>query len=325
MSEPGPALDSFIETFNRFLEERVIDLIRHRAEGPAADPMIYSLMAGGKRIRPALAYICGGADPLELAGRAPNEYETRLLFAGCALESIHTYSLIHDDMPPMDNDSMRRGKPACHVQFSEWAAMLAGDGLNTLAFELILEATEPTGGDFSNGKDLVSVLAGAAGIGGMLCGQALDLQAEKTQALVGAGHTVEELKSYLDRIHRKKTAALIRAACEIGAVLAGRAGEERELFARYGEDLGLLFQISDDILDEEGDEAALGKTVGKDKAQGKLTYPALYGLEASRKRTRELVDELAKLTDRMGSLDFVSRNAPAYLKRIPDVIARRLS
>ncbi|MEQ9365529.1 MAG: polyprenyl synthetase family protein, partial [Leptospirales bacterium] len=201
-----------------------------------------------------------------------------------------------DDLPAMDDDDLRRGRPACHRQFSEWAAILAGDALNTYAFELVGEAARRLNrGDVL--PDLLTALT--EGAGRMVCGQALDLDTEELARQTGAGG-VADPRARLDEIHLKKTAALIRASLELGAILAGvEAPGERAKFREFGEGLGLLFQIADDLLDVQSDSAALGKTAGKDAAAGKLTYPAQYGVAESRRRAQDLQQGLESLARRL--------------------------
>jgi geranylgeranyl diphosphate synthase, type II len=220
----------------------------------------WSLFAGGKRFRPALLLATGqtfGADP------------DHLLRTACALEMIHTYSLIHDDLPSMDNDDLRRGRPTCHVQFDEAHAILAGDALQTLAFQTIAED-----GSLSPALrvQLISEIARAAGTPeGMVAGQAHDLDAE-SRAVTNAE---------LERIHHRKTGALIRAAARCGAIIAGASEPELAAITGYATKLGLLFQITDDLLDVTATAEDLGKTPGKDARSRKATYPALYGIEAT--------------------------------------------
>ena len=236
------------------------------------EAMHYSLFAGGKRLRPIL--LLAGAEAV--GGRAED-----YLPAACALECIHTYSLIHDDLPAMDDDDLRRGKPTCHKAFDEATAILAGDGLLTMAFELL---SHPDLVARVAGERLLKVIhlvARAAGIHGMVAGQMADLLAE------GRAVSPEEL----DFIHRHKTGALITASVVSGAMLAGAEEAALSALEAYGWAIGRAFQIVDDILDIVGDEKTLGKPVGSDLAKKKATYPALYGLEASREKARELVAE----------------------------------
>jgi geranylgeranyl diphosphate synthase type II len=233
---------------------------------PVAEAMRYSLMGGGKRLRPVLCLASAEA----VGGRPAS-----VLPAACAIELIHTYSLIHDDLPAMDDDSMRRGRPTLHVVAGEGMAILAGDGLLTEAFH-VLSSLE---GEPARVLRAVRLIAHAAGPVGMVGGQAIDL-ASVTPGANGQTSTLDA--AALATMHAKKTGALIRASAAAGAVLGG--GAEAQVTAIHGAaaEFGLAFQIVDDILDVEGESAALGKTPGKDAAAGKTTYPALYGLDQSR-------------------------------------------
>jgi geranylgeranyl diphosphate synthase type II len=198
---------------------------------------------------------------------------------------IHTYSLIHDDLPAMDDDSLRRGKPTSHVVFGEAIAILAGDALLTQAFHLLASAPVENPSHVERRLHAIAILADAAGINGMVGGQVVDIESEGTAAGVDT----------LDYIHEKKTGALIRASAELGALLGGGSEEDIDRLARFGGKAGLAFQIVDDILDVEGDAEALGKSAGKDEAAGKVTYPSIHGLEAARRKARELADEAVEL------------------------------
>ena len=254
---------------------------RQEPGGRVIEAMRYSLFSGGKRLRPLLCLL--GAEAC--GGRA----EDYLLFA-CGLECLHTYSLIHDDLPAMDDDDLRRGQPTCHRAFDEATAILAGDGLQALAFELFthpeLERRLPP----RRLLQAVHLVARAAGIHGMVVGQMADLLAE--------GRRVE--KEELDYIHRHKTAALIRASVVSGGILAGGREEEIQALSRYGESLGLAFQIVDDILDLTGDERELGKPVGSDERRGKATYPGLVGLEEARRAAEREVEKALSALERFG-------------------------
>jgi geranylgeranyl diphosphate synthase type II len=246
--------------------------------------MRYSVFAGGKRIRPILC--------LETA-RIFSSDTTPALHPACALEFIHTYSLIHDDLPALDNDDLRRGKPTCHKKFGEALAILAGDGLLTLAFETI--GATPVPSDRRVG--ILAEIAGAAGtLNGMVGGQVADIEAERK--------AVDP--QMLEYIHRSKTAALIRAAVTSGALCAGASSDEVARLRRFGETIGWAFQVTDDILDVEESSAALGKTAGKDFAQQKATYPAVYGLERSHQIANDLatkaIAELMPYSDRASRL-----------------------
>jgi geranylgeranyl pyrophosphate synthase len=228
--------------------------------------MRWSLFAGGKRLRPAL---------LLASGRAFGAEDKRLLNIACALEMIHTYSLIHDDLPSMDDDDLRRGRPTCHLRFDEATAILAGDALQTLAFQTIAEEENLSA---ETRVRIISEVARAAGTpDGMIAGQAYDLAAESREV---AGDELE-------RIHLHKTGALIRAAVSSGALVAGAEAYELKAVTVYGAQLGLLFQITDDLLDVTATIEDLGKTPGKDARARKATYPSLYGIEASRTRARD--------------------------------------
>jgi geranylgeranyl diphosphate synthase, type II len=220
----------------------------------------WSLFAGGKRFRPALLLATG-----QTFGASSDD----LLSAACALEMIHTYSLIHDDLPSMDNDELRRGRPTCHVKFDEATAILAGDALQTLAFQTIAEDERLTP---QLRVKLIAEIARAAGTPeGMVSGQAHDLDAESREVT-----SVE-----LERIHHRKTGALIRAAARCGTLIAGANEDELTAITAYATNLGLLFQITDDLLDVTATAEDLGKTPGKDARSRKATYPALYGIEAT--------------------------------------------
>jgi len=228
--------------------------------------MRYSLFAGGKRIRPLLAIAAA-----ETVSDAPVGIES----AASALEMIHTYSLIHDDLPALDNDDLRRGRPTCHKVFGEAMAILAGDSLLTLAFEVLAKLDDTTA---ERRIELVRELATASGtVGGMIGGQVNDIEGE-------GKHPAAEL---LESIHRAKTGALLRASVRIGAIYAGADAAQLAALTSFGEHIGLAFQIVDDILDVEESSEALGKTAGKDAAQHKITFPAVYGIEESRRMAEE--------------------------------------
>ena len=246
--------------------------------------MRYSVFAGGKRVRPILC--------LE-AARIFTADVTPALHPACALEFIHTYSLIHDDLPALDNDDLRRGKPTCHKKFGEAAAILAGDALLTLAFQAIGET--PVAAE-RRVAILQEVSTAAGTVNGMVGGQVADLEAEGKK--VGP--------EMLEYIHRSKTAALIRGAILAGAHCAGAAPEDVARLRRFGDAIGWAFQVTDDILDVEESSAALGKTAGKDVAQQKATYPSVFGLERSHQIARELTEkamsELAAYGERAARL-----------------------
>jgi geranylgeranyl pyrophosphate synthase len=247
---------------------------------PIDDAMRYSVTAGGKRLRPLL--VLGAAEAVaERHHLALPDVIALAMPAACAVELIHTYSLVHDDLPAMDNDTLRRGRPTAHVVFGEGMAILSGDGLLTEAFGLL--AREPrtsaavAAADLAQRKlEAIAALAHAAGAAGMVGGQAIDLAAAAPDAAPLGGDA-------LAAMHARKTGALIRGATTAGAVMAGATAGERAAIDAYASALGLAFQIVDDILDVEGASADLGKTAGKDAAAGKPTYPSLYGLEESKR------------------------------------------
>ena len=223
--------------------------------------MRYSLFAGGKRIRPILCIAAA-----EVISDNPVGIED----AACSLELIHTYSLIHDDLPALDNDDLRRGRPTSHKVFGDAIAILAGDSLLTFAFQVLAQLEHA---DVQKKNQLTFELATASGtVGGMIAGQVQDLEGEK----------MAPTAELLEQIHRAKTGALLRASLRMGAIYAGASAEQLAALSCYGEHVGLAFQIVDDILDVEQPSEALGKTAGKDLAQHKITFPAVYGLERSR-------------------------------------------
>ncbi len=244
-----------------------------------SEAMRYSVFAGGKRLRPVLTLAAADA----VSGHDEAALEAALP-AACAIELIHTYSLIHDDLPAMDNDTLRRGRPTLHVVYGDGIAVLAGDGLHAEAFTLL--AREPAAPAFVERKlRVIEVIGAAAGPIGMVGGQAIDLQA----AGRARGQRITLDGEGLRAMHARKTGALIRASAVAGAIMAGAAEDVVQAIDRYAADLGLAFQIVDDILDVEGDPRALGKTAGKDAADAKPTYPALFGLDRSRALAEECI------------------------------------
>ena len=261
--------------------------------GPPTTPAIlteamrYSLMAGGKRLRPMLVLAAAEATA-HANGTTLDAAATLAMPAACAIEMIHTYSLVHDDLPAMDNDTLRRGRPTSHVVHGEGLAILAGDGLLTEAFALV--AREPVSSDGVNAAELASrklrtlhAIADAAGPAGMVGGQAIDLRA----ATDGTTLDADALRA----MHARKTGALITGSGRAGAIMAGADDRILAAIADFGAHLGLAFQIVDDILDVEGASAELGKTAGKDAAAGKPTYPALFGLDQSKRLAAEAIEQ----------------------------------
>ncbi|UXY09959.1 (2E,6E)-farnesyl diphosphate synthase [Kosakonia sp. ML.JS2a] len=261
---------------------------------PLVEAMQYGALLGGKRLRPFLVYATGS-----MFGVSRQTLDA----PAAAVECIHAYSLIHDDLPAMDDDDLRRGLPTCHIKFGEANAILAGDALQTLAFSILADAPMPEVAPRDR-LSLVSELATASGAAGMCGGQALDLAAEGEQVSLDA----------LEQIHRHKTGALIRAAVRMGALSAGDRGREAlPLLDRYAENIGLAFQVQDDILDVVGDTATLGKRQGADQQLGKSTYPALLGLEQARTKARDLIDDARQALSQLSaqSLDTTALEALA--------------
>ncbi len=263
-------------------------LLPPEADGP--DPlhraMRYSVFAGGKRFRPILCLASRAA----LGGAGDGA-----LAPACALELIHTYSLVHDDLPALDDDDLRRGRPTSHVKFGEATAILVGDALLTLAFEVLAEA----------GAEAVRLVARAAGTRGMIGGQQRDLAAE------GRPIALDDL----ERMHREKTGALIRASCELGGLLAGGAPEARMALGEYGARVGLAFQIADDLLDVEGTVERVGKPVGRDSSRRKTTFATLLGADASRARARALAGEARGIAERLPRGDVLAALAGYAVER----------
>ncbi len=291
---------NFQEQFDRYrnLVNNEIDKVFYKREclqKSVYDAMAYSVKAGGKRIRPVLALAVGdmlGAD-----------LEDVLKF-GVAIECIHTYSLIHDDLPCMDNDDLRRGMPTCHKKFGESTALLAGDGLLTMAFELLT--------DFSAYKTLSAEtvlkatreIAKAAGCAGMIGGQVVDLESE------GSPNVTEKTLTYM---HNRKTGALIRVSVLAGAIAAGADEKKTEALIRFADGIGLAFQVQDDILDCTGDADVLGKPIGSDAENEKTTYVSLLGLDNARKKAEELTQNAISALDEFGIKAEFLREFACYL------------
>ena len=299
MSVP-PGLDAWLAARREAVDGALERVLPDPATSPAriGEAMRYSVFAGGKRLRPMLVLAAAEAVGLR-AGLDEDAVHALALPAACAIELIHTYSLVHDDLPAMDDDTLRRGRPTAHVVYGEGAAILSGDALLTEAFALL--AREPR--DETAGIDrgelaarklaAVRTIAEASGAGGMVGGQAIDLQA----AAPGAA-ALDATR--LGDMHARKTGALLRASACAGAIMAGARPAALEAIGAYGSHIGLAFQIVDDILDVEGASAVLGKTAGKDAAAGKPTYPALYGIAESRRRAGECIDHALAALEREG-------------------------
>ena len=300
-----------LKDYAAIVEEKLDALLPEAAEKTPAvgetpwllqNAMRYSLMAGGKRLRPAMLLACA-----DMLGASREE----ALLPACALEMIHTYSLIHDDLPGMDNDTLRRGRPTNHVVFGEGQAILAGDGLLSLAMQLLIEnAMAHPANDAGEVRAMNEIICGA-GVRGMVGGQCMDLYCERE------GVIAEDMLSY---IHMNKTARMLISPLRAAAALAGYAPDSAETAAltAYGVKFGLLFQAVDDILDVVGDEKTLGKSIGKDAAEGKLTYVTLYGLDGARERADALAEEARE------SLSLFGERA-AFFRELLYSMARRVS
>ena len=266
-------LKSYIKQKNLIIEACLEKMIRNsQSSPPLVKAMAYSLMAGGKRIRPVL---CLAA--CEAVGGSPQD----ALTAACALEMIHTYSLIHDDLPAMDDDELRRGKATCHVAFDEATAILAGDALLTLAFEVLSSVPPTDENQAAQWLQVIQLISQAAGFRGMVQGQMLDIASE------GRNLTADELKT----MHRLKTGALIEASLACGALLGGANQRQTELLNSYARKIGLAFQVADDILNVEGNPELMGKSTGTDSLREKSTYPSVLGIQASKEFAEKLMQE----------------------------------
>lgn len=265
-------LDSYLTSQKKRIN-RALESLLKTSDKPdrILEAMTYSLMAGGKRIRPVLCVAAA-----EAAGGNPED----AVPAACALEMVHTYSLIHDDLPAMDDDALRRGKPTCHMAFDEATAILAGDALLTLAFQTLASIELSKAEQAAKWLRVIQLISYAAGYCGMIQGQMLDITSEGRQL------TLAELKS----LHRLKTGALIEASISSGAVLGGLNSNKISLFESYAQNIGLAFQVTDDILNVEGDPEIMGKAVGTDKLRNKNTYPSLLGLKKSKDFAGKLVE-----------------------------------
>jgi geranylgeranyl pyrophosphate synthase len=307
-------LDAFLSQSRRRVDEALDRYLPSPPACPAvlSDAMRYSVFAGGKRLRPILTLAAADAIA-RAAGSIPDVAAGLALPAACAIELIHTYSLIHDDLPAMDNDTLRRGRPTLHVVYGDGVAILAGDGLQAAAFAVL--ASEPGGADreLAQRKLRVSeLIARAAGPAGMVGGQAIDLLA----AGQVPGHSVVLDAERLRGMHARKTGAIIRASAVAGAVMASGTEEQIDAIDRFAADIGLAFQIIDDILDVEGSAAELGKTAGKDAAATKPTYPVIFGLNGARMIAAECI------TRAHGTLD--AAGLTGWLAPIADwVVSRR--
>lgn len=279
--------------------------------GPASpeiltEAMRYSLLAPGKRLRPLLTLAA-----CEMCGGQPEQ----ALPAACAVEMIHAYSLVHDDLPGMDNDDFRRGRPTCHIQYNHATAILVGDSLQSLAFQVLAESADPKAvRELVDGRKIepltmtaalqcIAELAQAAGPAGMAGGQQDDLLADQ----------LPRCEASLERIHRRKTGALLAASLKMGGIVAGVTSGELENLWQLGQDIGLAFQITDDLLDVTGNAQQVGKQTQKDSQQGKLTYPGLFGVDESHKKAQNLIRRAYESLDRYGSRASVLRGLARFI------------
>jgi len=293
---PAPAFDDWMRARLSDVEQGLAALLPDQAAMPQRlhEAMRYAVLDGGKRVRPLLVFAAGALQDAD---------QDLLLRAAAALEMIHVYSLVHDDMPCMDDDALRRGKPTVHVRYDQATALLVGDALQAQAFQVLAQAS----GAPERKLEMIALLAEAAGSRGMCGGQAIDLES------VGKPLTLEQL----ERMHRMKTGALLRAAVMLGA-LAGAALDQEQAarLSRYADAIGLAFQVVDDVLDATADSATLGKTAGKDAQDGKPTYVSILGLEQSRQLAQRLRDEAYQALLPFGS-------EGRYLRELADLVVQR--
>ncbi|MBA2354569.1 MAG: polyprenyl synthetase family protein [Acidobacteria bacterium] len=299
----APDFATFADACRRDLEQALERWLPTPPDCPSRlhEVMRYSLLAGGKRLRPVLVQAAADA-----VAQGHPDARTLALPAACALEMIHTYSLVHDDLPAMDNDTLRRGRATAHVVYGDALAILSGDGLLTEAFALLAREPSLDSPAIAQRKLLtMALIAASAGVSGMVGGQVLDLQWEGAPRQA----VIDDDLARLQDVHARKTGALIRASTGAGAIMAGAAPDAVAAIDAYGTELGLCFQIVDDVLDVEGTADELGKHAGKDEAAGKLTYPALFGVDGSRRRAEGCVTRGRAALDRAG----LSGHLPAVL------------
>jgi len=297
---PPPLLITTAQTINHELAQ-MMDRFQRVVPNRLWQAMRYSLLAGGKRVRPTLLLAC-----FELCGGGN---QVHAMPAALAIDCLHTYSLIHDDLPCMDDDDLRRGQPTCHRQFDEATAVLAADALQSLSFALLTEVVA---------SDTIKValskkLAIAAGCQGMVGGQMLDMEADS--------QSVHELLQ-VERIHLHKTGALLRFSCDAGALLAGANADQQHHCIRFGESIGLLFQIVDDLLDATASSSALGKSAGKDANQNKATYISVLGVDGTRERAQEMADLALKACDALDKTT-AGENRTLQLRQLTHYILHR--
>ncbi|MDI6688421.1 MAG: polyprenyl synthetase family protein [Desulfobacterales bacterium] len=288
-------LKSYLVSKSNYINTALNKILRDRlGSSRIVSAMEYSLMAGGKRIRPVLCIaaseaVCGKSD--------------RVLPAACAIEMIHTYSLIHDDLPAIDNDNFRRGKPTCHVAFDEATAILAGDALLTLAFQILSSVELKNEHYASKWLSVICAISRAAGYQGMIEGQMRDIASE------GLTLTFNEL----EEMHSLKTGAIIEASMHCGAIIGNGSAEQIKQLGIYAKNIGLAFQITDDILNVEGDPEIMGKAVGTDKNRKKSTYPSIMGINKSREFAEKLADNALQALDGFDNMSDPLRAIARYI------------
>ncbi len=297
-----------VQVWRDWIEQSLHSYSELGSESPEilTEAMRYSLLAPGKRLRPLLTLAA-----CEMCGGRPEQ----ALPAACAVEMIHAYSLVHDDLPGMDNDDVRRGRPTCHIQYNHATAILVGDSLQSLAFQILAESAEPLATrKLVDGRKIepltmaaalqcVAELARAAGPTGMAGGQQDDLMADQ----------LPRDEASLERIHRRKTGALLATSLKRGGIVAGATAGELENLWELGQDIGLAFQITDDLLDVTGDAQQVGKQTQKDSQQGKLTYPGLFGVDESHQKAQNLIRRAYESLDRYGSRASVLRGLARFI------------
>ena len=292
-------MTSLSEAMERCVDETITTLESYIAKSDSFDSQLYeamrySLMAGGKRLRPFL--VISSAELFDIP-------RSKALPIAAAIEMVHTYSLIHDDLPAMDNDDFRRGKPTCHKQFGEAIAILAGDALLTLAFQIV--SCPKTNNNAAVRSEITNELALAAGAAGMVGGQMIDIAAETAIKPLSLNNVIE--------MQKRKTGALIKFACLAGPILGAQKGIRRNALADYAEKIGLAFQIVDDLLDHEGDEKTMGKAAGKDAVAGKATFVSLLGVQGARQRAEKLVSEAKSSLKVFGERSVLLKDVAQYI------------
>ncbi len=300
-------LDSYLKNKRELINNNLLSILsKFEKERELITAMKYSLMAKGKRLRPILCIASA-----ECVQGYDKKLNNRVILPACAIEMIHTYSLIHDDLPAMDDDELRRGIPTSHKKFSEATAILAGDALLTHAFNILSSSSISKSQTFPNNilLNIIRVISEAAGTNGMIEGQMLDMQAES-----GLDTKVNsDSLGYLKKMHSLKTGKMIAASVKVGAIAAGADQDQLSKLVSYAENIGMAFQIVDDILDIEGDSSVIGKPVGSDKINKKLTFPGIIGLEESKKYAEQLIFKAIKSIENFGDKALPLKKIASYI------------